>query len=226
MHTKGNGCHLSAGVGEKHGRLFVGACGRAFYLACYFRRRFVHKAPYKAEGIYADVKKSSACKLHIEKSVFHIIVLKASEIHGNYLHLAEASAFNKLPKLFVDRHMPNSHRLTDKKPFFPGKFYRLVKLPTVESDWLFYKNMLVVIKGFHHKRNMGVVGSCDVNNVNFIIIEQFVVGFVNLLYAVLFGKSLCFGESSVAHSVQGFFHRVKRLSHFISYYSRAQYSPV
>ena len=50
------------------------------------------KETYKGKGVYTDVEHGAARQISVEKSVAHVIVFKASEIHGYEIDPPELSA--------------------------------------------------------------------------------------------------------------------------------------
>ena len=121
--------------------------------------------------------------------------------------------------------MVDGHGLGQNRAVFPCQRYGPLQLFAVEGDGLFAQYMLAVGQGLFQEGHVGIVGGCDVDDVDVRVGEHLVVVGVDLGDAVLFRKGDALVVGAVAHGVQGTAHGLEGLGHLIGDHARAQYSP-
>ena len=70
--------------------------------------------------------------------------------------------------------MPDRHGLSKDEIIFPGKSDHFIQLPAVKGDGFFHKKMLAVKQSFFHKGIMGIVRTCNVDNIHIFVSKHFI----------------------------------------------------
>ena len=150
-----------------------------------------HKEAHNGQGIHANIEHGTTGKVAIIETIGQIaVLLVAAKVELSEVHAAKLTGIHAAAQLLIQGHVKHRSGVHEDHVMLVGNGTCLVKLGGVESNGLLAKHVLASCQSGSQIGDMRVMWRGDIDCVDVRIGIEVLDRVIDLLDAILLGKSL------------------------------------
>ena len=185
-----------------------------------------HKQAHNGQCIHANIEHGTTGEVAIVETVGQVaVLLVATKVELSEVHAAELAGIHAAAQLLIQGHVEHRGSVHKDHVVLGGNGTGLIEFSGIEGNGLFAEHVLAGCQGSAQIGDMSVVRGSDVDGVDVRIGVEVLNRVVDLLDAILIGKSLSLGQRAVGNARKLAAGKSKGLSHLVGDNAATDHGP-